>query len=131
MANESTISASSISISTLSMLPETTFVPECNPGQQYQYTDPSSGNPYVVQCNQTYQGIVGLATYESSPEDCISACSANPQCLGVGYDTSDGECDEYYGNEDDHDTNIHALRFSIGRNNCFAFGFSVQQHNGA
>ncbi|GAB1728220.1 hypothetical protein NU195Hw_Modified_82t1 [Hortaea werneckii] len=97
MPNESTISASSISISTSSMLPETTFVPECNPGQQYQYTDPSSGNPYVVQCNQTYQGIVGLATYESSPEDCISACSANSQCLGVGYDTSDGECDEYYG----------------------------------
>ncbi|GAB1744405.1 hypothetical protein NU219Hw_g1683t1 [Hortaea werneckii] len=77
--------------------PKSTFVPECNPGQQYQYTDPSSGNPYVVQCNQTYQGIVGLATYEASAEDCISSCSANSRCLGVGYDTSDGKCNEYYG----------------------------------
>ncbi|KAH9840342.1 hypothetical protein Tdes44962_MAKER07983 [Teratosphaeria destructans] len=81
----------------------TSSSPSCHhqntPLTAIRYTDPSSGSAYTVQCNQTYQGVVGASVYEPTAEDCISACSSNPKCQGVGYNTTSGVCDEYYGYE--------------------------------
>ncbi|TKA33349.1 hypothetical protein B0A50_00902 [Salinomyces thailandicus] len=80
-----------------SAIPTATTIPSCNStGEQYSYTDPTTGSNYVVQCNQTYQGVVGTSIVEDEMQDCINACSANPQCMGVAYNTTDGVCDEYY-----------------------------------
>ncbi|KAI7362317.1 hypothetical protein KC354_g7368 [Hortaea werneckii] len=79
-----------------SPLPTATGIPSCNTqGEQSTYTDPSTGSVYVVQCNKEYQGVVERSIYKPDVEQCVTDCSTNARCIGVGYDTQEEICNEY------------------------------------
>ncbi|KAK1056656.1 hypothetical protein LTR74_014769 [Friedmanniomyces endolithicus] len=90
-------SGSSSSVTTSSAPAATTSQSlACNSTQQsYPYTDPSSGSTYQVQCNTTHSGNVCQQMAAPDMATCISDCSDNTQCEGVGYDSSTGTCYEY------------------------------------
>ncbi|KAF2770578.1 hypothetical protein EJ03DRAFT_360658 [Teratosphaeria nubilosa] len=69
------------------------------PKQLYHIQPPNSNRSLLLLTRPTIRGVVGASVYEPTAEDCISACSANPKCQGVGYNTTSGVCDEYYGYE--------------------------------
>ncbi|GAB1726346.1 hypothetical protein NU195Hw_g4595t1 [Hortaea werneckii] len=77
-------------------LPTATGIPSCSTqSEQSTYTDPSTGSVYVVQCNREYQGVVERSIYEPGVEECVTDCSTNARCIGVGYDTEEEICNEY------------------------------------
>ncbi|KAI7191831.1 hypothetical protein KC363_g3633 [Hortaea werneckii] len=77
-------------------LPTATGIPSCSTqDEQSTYTDPSTGSVYVVQCNKEYQGVVERSIYEPGVEECVTDCSTNTRCIGVGYDTEEEICNEY------------------------------------
>ncbi|GAB1741648.1 hypothetical protein NU219Hw_g7066t1 [Hortaea werneckii] len=77
-------------------LPTATGIPSCSTqGEQSTYTDPSTGSVYVVQCNKEYQGVVERSIYKPDVEQCVTDCSTNARCIGVGYDTQEEICNEY------------------------------------
>ncbi|KAI7220391.1 hypothetical protein KC333_g2376 [Hortaea werneckii] len=89
-------SASSSWSTSESPLPTATGIPSCNTqGEQSTYTDPSTGSVYVVQCNKEYQGVVERSIYKPDVEQCVTDCSTNARCIGVGYDTQEEICNEY------------------------------------
>ncbi|KAK5708870.1 hypothetical protein LTR17_020275 [Elasticomyces elasticus] len=98
VSSASSVPASSSSSTTSSSAPTATTSQSlaCNNTQQsYGYTDPSSGSQYQVQCNTTRAGGVCQQLQTPDMSSCISACSANTQCEGVGYDSTAGTCYEY------------------------------------
>ncbi|KAI7161693.1 hypothetical protein KC349_g2632 [Hortaea werneckii] len=89
-------SASSSWSTSESILPTATGIPSCSTqGEQSTYTDPSTGSVYVVQCNKEYQGVVERSIYKPDVEQCVTDCSTNARCIGVGYDTQEEICNEY------------------------------------
>ncbi|RMY63724.1 hypothetical protein D0863_10328 [Hortaea werneckii] len=77
-------------------LPTATGIPSCSTqDEQSTYTDPSTGSVYVVQCNREYQGVVERSIYEPGVEECVTDCSTNARCIGVGYNTEEEICNEY------------------------------------
>ncbi|KAI7544089.1 hypothetical protein KC331_g7012 [Hortaea werneckii] len=89
-------SASSSWSTSESPLPTATGIPSCSTqGEQSTYTDPSTGSVYVVQCNKEYQGVVERSIYKPDVEQCVTDCSTNARCIGVGYGTQEEICNEY------------------------------------
>ncbi|KAI7355615.1 hypothetical protein KC320_g2726 [Hortaea werneckii] len=77
-------------------LPTATGIPSCSTqNEQSTYADPSTGSVYVVQCNKEYQGVVERSIYEPGVEECVTDCSTNARCIGVGYNTEQEICNEY------------------------------------